>query len=201
MPDSTASRTRNWAFLSKCQAHVLPENLPNYLSTTHILFPLETKYLKGYLPMHALHSRSSRRCCMVKRIPWPKKWEKFNSKLSLPLEDSWYLLAKKSTWEVLQEKRKEPDRLFLTQTFPDLFDGQLANHPSTHLSSIHLAIVLNIWLLRINCVNPCAMFSTHSPCSYFPTFYPHQNLHEHYQSSSSSSSQLPPFIYSKLTLL
>lgn len=88
LPDSTASRTRNWAFLPKCQAHLLPVNLPNYMSTTHTLFPLETKYLDGHLPKHGLHSRSCMRCCTVKRIPWPKKWEKF-SKFSLPLGDSW----------------------------------------------------------------------------------------------------------------
>lgn len=96
MPYSTASRTRNWTFLPKCQTHVLPVNLTNCLSTAHVLFPLETKYLAWHLPVHGLHSRSCMRCCTVKRIPWPKKWKKF-SKLSLPLEDSWHLLAKKSS--------------------------------------------------------------------------------------------------------
>ena len=35
---------------------------PNYLSSTHILFPWETKYLDWHLPKHGLH----RRCFTVK---------------------------------------------------------------------------------------------------------------------------------------
>lgn len=124
-----------------------------------------------------------------KKIPMAKEVGEIQQALS----PSWGFMA-----EVLQEKKK---RNLIDVFWPRLIPiGHPFIHLFIHLSSIHLAIDLNIWLLKINCVNPCATLSTHSPYSYFPTFYPHQNLHGHYQSSSSPS-QLPAFIYSKLTLL